>query len=111
MKLFTLTRSLLAFSLAAALTACGGTEPEADRASPIVAHNQMAEAPTAQGGAAQVPAAQGAVSQPTVYLATEPVPDCAPENCSGLRIIDANAEEYRLRAMERKQLDEAGGGV
>jgi hypothetical protein len=30
-----------------------------------------------------------------------PAPDCAAQNCSGLRIVDANAEAYRYDAMRR----------
>jgi hypothetical protein len=32
---------------------------------------------------------------------TQPQPDCAPEGCKGLRIIDGNAEAFRLDAMKR----------
>jgi hypothetical protein len=31
--------------------------------------------------------------------ATTPAPDCAADGCKGLRIIDANAEAYRYKAM------------
>lgn len=30
-----------------------------------------------------------------------PAPDCAADNCAGLRIIDGNAEAFRLDAMRR----------
>jgi len=37
----------------------------------------------------------------TVPAANMPVPDCAADNCRGLRIIDANAEAYRHDAAVR----------
>jgi hypothetical protein len=37
-----------------------------------------------------------------------PQPDCAPEGCRGLRIIDANAEEYRLKAQRLAAAEAAG---
>jgi hypothetical protein len=30
-----------------------------------------------------------------------PAPDCAADNCAGLRIIDGNAEAFRIDAMRR----------
>lgn len=33
--------------------------------------------------------------------ANMPAPDCAPQNCAGLRIIDGNAEAYRVDAMKK----------
>jgi hypothetical protein len=37
-----------------------------------------------------------------------PTPDCQPENCQGLRIIDGNAEAYRFDAMNRNSTGAAG---
>jgi hypothetical protein len=31
-----------------------------------------------------------------------PRPDCEPQNCQGLRIIDGNAEAYRVDALRKK---------
>ncbi|KQQ88875.1 hypothetical protein [Massilia sp. Leaf139] len=70
--------------LAAALCACGGTAPE----------NVV---PGVQTAAIRVvdlsvdPAAAGGM----------PAPDCADQNCSGLRVIDGNAEAFRIDAMRR----------
>jgi hypothetical protein len=33
----------------------------------------------------------------------QPLPDCHPEGCAGLRIIDGNAEAYRIDAMRRAE--------
>jgi uncharacterized membrane protein len=90
MKLIT-TRTLFAAALATLLTACGGTEPDAS-APPQMAAVMQAETVQAAGNAA-----------------TMPQPDCAPEGCNGLRIINANAEAYRLDAMERKEREAAQG--
>lgn len=39
--------------------------------------------------------------------ATTPAPDCAAEGCSGLRIIDGNAEAYRADAQVRENREQA----
>jgi hypothetical protein len=83
-------RALLPIAIATVLTACGGTDPQTDTSFQTAAVMQTVEVPAA-GTAAQ--STQSAMPQP----------DCAPEGCKGLRIIDGNAEAYRLAAMERKQ--------
>jgi hypothetical protein len=40
----------------------------------------------------------------TVASTSMPAPDCAADNCSSLRIIDANAEAYRYDAQRRAAL-------
>jgi hypothetical protein len=71
--------------IALALSACGGT-----------------------GSATESAPVQTAAATHVVDLSVDPasagktpVPDCAPENCSGLRVIDGNAEAFRLDAMRR----------
>jgi hypothetical protein len=75
---------------AAALSACGGSAPDS----------------ALTAGAA--PAFQSAAAIHVVDLSVDraavgqtPAPDCAAENCQGLRIIDGNAEAYRIDAMRR----------
>jgi hypothetical protein len=82
-------RTLLPIAIATSLTACGGTDPQTEASLQTVAIMQTVEAPVA-GTNAQNP---------------QPQPDCAPEGCNGLRIIDGNAEAYRLAAMERAKLE------
>jgi hypothetical protein len=41
---------------------------------------------------------------PTITAANMPAPDCAADNCTSLRIIDANAEAYRYDAQRRAAL-------
>jgi hypothetical protein len=50
---------------------------------------------------------QGAGAQAAFNQA--PQPDCAADGCKALRIIDANAELYRLAALQRAE-DEASSG-
>jgi hypothetical protein len=70
----TALRSVLIVSLLALLTACGGDmEPDTG----------------------PVTTAPVKVS-PQVAVGEQPVPDCQPENCAGLRIIDGNAEAWRV---------------
>ncbi len=87
MKLLPL-RSVPCIALVALLSACGGqAEPEARLQT--AAAMQVVIAPGAAGTSAQSANAQG------------PTPDCAPQNCQGLRIIDGNAEAYRIDAQRR----------
>jgi hypothetical protein len=71
------------------LSACGGTDPQPQE--PV------------QGTAA--PRTEQVAEQ---QIFQNPVPDCQPENCEGLRIIDGNAEAYRADRM-RRAAAEAGG--
>jgi hypothetical protein len=92
-------RSLLAIAVTALLTACGGTDVQGDPAiqTASLVQSSAALGTTATAGtAAQAGAAQA------------PQPDCAPEGCKGLRIIDGNAEAYRVEALRRAS-DEANG--
>lgn len=71
--------------IATAVSACGGSAPGGAR--PSV---QTAAATHVVDRSAD-PASAGQT----------PVPDCAAENSSGLRIIDRNAEAFRIDAMRR----------
>lgn len=77
----------LAVLTSALLAACGsGTQSDA-------------------GQAAQVQTTGTATtSVATVATANMPTPDCAADNCTSLRIIDANAEAYRYDAQRRAAL-------
>jgi hypothetical protein len=68
-------RAVLAAPLLALLTACGGTDIAPDTG--------------------PVTTAAVKVSQ-QVAIGEQPLPDCQPENCAGLRIIDGNAEAWRV---------------
>jgi hypothetical protein len=115
-------RSLLALSVAALLGACGGNlEPTATvqtaamvqtslSVTEAAAGAQGSAAPGSQLPAAQLPAAQAMSAQMAAAAqaaATDgPQPDCAPQGCKALRIIDANAEMYRLEAQRRAAAEE-----
>lgn len=88
MKLFSF-HTALATSLVALLAACGG--------------QNQAGAPIQTAAVMQTVTVQGQAAN------AAPVPDCAPENCQGLRIIDGNAEAYRLDAMRRAAAEANGG--
>lgn len=91
MKLFSL-RNCFATSLVALLAACGGGQAATD--------TPLQTAAVMQTVAVSGPAGDNAAPQP----------DCAPEKCQGLRIIDGNAEAFRVDAKRRAAL-EAGEGV
>jgi hypothetical protein len=106
-------RSAAALFFLSLLTACGGsdieagTPPGAQSAAPVRAGTEAAIAPATQAatrdGVAVVAVAQAAQSG-----GPNPSPDCAAENCQGLRIIDGNAEAYRFDAMRRSTADALG---
>jgi hypothetical protein len=82
-------RSALVMTLVVLVSACGG---------------QVAtDAPIRTAAITQVAPAQAAAAQ-------APTPDCAPENCQGLRIIDGNAEAYRIDAQRRAAAEANGDG-
>lgn len=67
----------------------------------------VAAAATAATPAAAVAAA---ATGPAVAAAAgphNPAPDCAAEGCASLRIIDGNAEAYRIDAMRRAAADDS----
>lgn len=90
MKLHAL-RSASALALAAILAACGGGQTSQ------IDQPAMTAVAMQSSSAAQVSAAM-------------PAPDCAADGCKGLRIIDGNAEAFRIDAQRRAAL-EAGEGL
>jgi hypothetical protein len=91
--------SLTAVSLAVVLTACGGTDPDTETSFQSTGVMTVQVAGNAGNGAAQP------------VQANQPQPDCAPEGCNGLRIIDANAEAYRMDAMKRAEQEAQQAGA
>lgn len=97
-----------ALILTALLSACGGQQdihPSSLAASTTSASAIEASPAAAGTGTAAAPA--DAVSAPVVTLAAAnmPQPDCAPEGCNSLRIIDGNAEAWRIDAARRAALE------
>lgn len=88
MKFFRIP-SAVTIALATLLTACGGSYPQTDAPAQTAALVQRVDVAANQPAQAQA-------------QAQHPAPDCAPEGCKGLRIIDGNAEAYRIDAMRRK---------
>lgn len=84
----TFLRTVPALILTSLLAACGGQydiEPGVQTAMSAVT----------------VGAPQAAADIATVATATMPAPDCAAEGCASLRIIDGNAEAWRIDAERR----------
>lgn len=95
---FSSLRTLAAIATAALLTACGAGNQEiqaAQTASISASSALMADTATV--------ASTGAPVAPVVS-ANMPVPDCAAEGCGSLRIIDGNAEAFRIDAQRRDAL-------
>ncbi|MEW6370591.1 MAG: hypothetical protein AB1584_06615 [Pseudomonadota bacterium] len=86
--------NLLSISLiAATLCACGGSSIDTP-AAPV-----QTAAATKVVDLSVDPAAIGQT----------PAPDCAADGCAGLRIIDGNAEAFRIDAMRRAAQEDGAG--
>lgn len=80
-------RTLLSLPLIAlALSACGGGTASVDDAALVQTAGVIRVVDLSVD-----PAASG----------KNPLPDCAAEDCKGLRIIDGNAEAFRIDALRR----------
>jgi hypothetical protein len=105
---FSSLRTLTAIALTALLTACGAGQPETQVMSKTAAsvHSDVIPAmgPTSSAAttAAVAPASTGSIAATGPNM---PAPDCAAEGCASLRIIDGNAEAYRVDAMRRAAAD------
>ncbi|WP_020653527.1 hypothetical protein [Massilia niastensis] len=98
-------RTVSALALAALLTACGAGQQDVQAPASLAtvvsssASNRDAGPTASASSAAAAPAASAPVA--SVASANMPVADCEPEGCSSLRIIDGNAEAYRIDAQRR----------
>lgn len=95
----TFPRTSFALFLTSLLAACGGqygTEPPVQTAAATISADAL---PLATIVAPPAPAIA------TVASATMPAPDCAAEGCASLRIIDGNAEAWRIDAGRRAALE------
>jgi hypothetical protein len=117
-------RPLLAMSIAALLSACGGgveqtptvhtaamveTSLYASQSGTGPAQATGSQLPVAQlpaAQAAQAASVQAAQAAALAAAAQGPQPDCAADGCKAIRIIDSNAEMYRLDAQRRAAVDD-----
>ncbi|TXG00072.1 hypothetical protein [Massilia arenae] len=95
----TFLRTILALSLTAALAACGG-QYDIDTTVQTASTTMIEIRPASVSAAAATVATVA-----TVASATMPAPDCAAEGCASLRIIDGNAEAWRIDAQRRAALE------
>ena len=98
------TSSLIALS--ALLTACGAGHQ--DTTIQLVTPMQFAS--TVHSNPTLPSAASGVTVAAALPAAGphSPLPDCAAEGCASLRIIDGNAEAYRIDAIRRAAADGSG---
>ena len=102
---FSSLRTVSAIALTVLLTACGAGQQETQSTMQLA---PMQLAATVQGSAgAALSAGASATAGIAVAAAgpNNPTPDCAAEGCASLRIIDGNAEAYRIDAMRRAAAD------
>lgn len=94
----------LAFTLilTSLLAACGGGV-STDASPPMATATASATVSVPPASAASAPSAPAFAS---VASATMPAPDCAPEGCASLRIIDGNAEAWRIDAAHRAAVEQ-----
>lgn len=105
----TFLRTIIALTLTSVLAACGGqydNDATAQTASATITASAPILVDTAETGpnTSAIPAPRAPVVA-TVASATMPAPDCAAEGCASLRIIDGNAEAWRIDARRRAALE------
>ena len=101
----TFFRTFAAIALTTLLTACGAGQQET-QTSMTLGSAVQSDLTVAAATSAAAPAA--ASTGPAVAAATgpnNPAPDCAAEGCASLRIIDGNAEAWRIDAQRRAALE------
>jgi hypothetical protein len=105
-------RTFAAIALTTLLTACGAGQQDT-QTSMTLGSAVQSDLSVAAATTAAAPAATTASTGPAVAAATgpnNPAPDCAAEGCTSLRIIDGNAEAYRVDAMRRAAAEDNGLG-
>lgn len=95
-------RTATLIALSTLLTACGAGHQ--DSTIQLVAPMQFASTVHSK---ATLPAAASGLTAAAGPNA--PQPDCAADGCSSLRIIDGNAEAYRIDAMRRAAAGDGNG--
>jgi len=93
-------RASLVLAFTALLSACGAgtTETAAPIQMASVVHTAALSGTSGAAMSAATPPASGPGN---------PAPDCAAEGCKSLRIIDGNAEAWRIDAQRRAALEAA----
>ena len=102
-------RTIAALALTTLLTACGAGQQDNSQVSMSLGMAVQSDLNVAAAAPGAV-AAPAAPTGPAVAAASgpnNPAPDCAPEGCASLRIIDGNAEAYRVDAMRRAAADQS----
>jgi hypothetical protein len=92
-------RTTTALTLAVLLSACGAGQQEVQTTA------QTASVQTAAVTTAAFEAASTGAPVAPVASANMPAPDCAADGCKSLRIIDGNAEAWRIDAQRRAALE------
>lgn len=100
---FSSFRTVSIVALSAFLTACGAGQQDTQI---FVQQGPVQSASTVHSTVAAPAAAGNATGLVIAAGPNSPVPDCAAEGCSSLRIIDGNAEAYRIDAMRRAAADD-----
>lgn len=96
-------RTIAAIALTTFLTACGAGQQETQMPKTL---GSAVQSDLGVAGAIGAPAAPS--TGPAVAAASgpnNPTPDCAAEGCGSLRIIDGNAEAWRIDAQRRAALE------
>jgi len=99
-------RTFAAIALTTLLTACGAGQQETQTS--MTLGSAVQSDLTVAASAATVPAASTGPAVAPAAGPNNPTPDCAAEGCASLRIIDGNAEAYRVDAMRRAAAEDNG---
>ncbi|UVW29946.1 hypothetical protein [Massilia sp. H6] len=107
---FSSLRTVTLISLSTLVSACGDGHQDSTSTSTIQLLVPMQLASKVHSRASLPPAAHGGAVAATLPAgANAPLPDCAADGCSSLRIIDGNAEAYRIDAMRRAAAGDGKG--
>lgn len=106
-------RTIAAIALTTLLTACGAGQQETQTSMTLgsAVQSDLGVATGVTAASSPSTATPAVSTGPAVAAATgpnNPTPDCAAEGCGSLRIIDGNAEAYRIDAMRRAAADGNG---
>jgi hypothetical protein len=101
-----LPHTIIALFLTTALAGCGGQyDVDTTVRTATAAMATGAPAPGAPPVKSETVPAAATIASTTIASATMPAPDCAAEGCASLRIIDGNAEAWRIDAQRRAALE------
>lgn len=102
-------RTIAAIALTTLLTACGAGQQETQTSMTLgsAVQSDLGVAATATAAVSSAAVSTGPAVAAAAAGPNNPAPDCAAEGCRSLRIIDGNAEAYRIDALRRAAAEQS----